>query len=344
MATLFGAMVVAAAGLIIGSGGWPMKLMRQLQFEHWWFVGMLVGLILMPWALTLSLCPDALNALFSVEAAVLIRSNLFALGWGVANVLCGLCFVRIGFALTGAVLAGLGVSLGVTVPMVVKGSGLFKDAADIGSPAGKTVLVGASVMVIAVVFASLAGLGRDRVLKRLQKTEGSFLIGLMMAIVSGILSTGISFAFVYSQGPILAAMKARGAGEVPAIFAVWALGLSAGALVNVLYPAYLMTRRKNWGVLAKNMKEVGLAVIIGANFSLGVAMMGHGMLLLGALGASVGFGIQQSTQMLGNQGVGFISGEWHGVRGTPRHQMVAAIVLLVLAAAIMAYGNTLTGR
>ena len=168
--------------------------------------------------------------------------------------------------------------------------------------------------------------------------------GLAMAIASGILSTGISFAFVYSQDPIVAAMKARGAGEVPAIFAVWAIGLTAGALVNVLYPAYLMTRHRNWGVLRKNVKEVGLATIIGVNFSVGVAMMGQGMLLLGALGASVGFGIQQSTQMLGNQSVGFISGEWRGVDGLPRHQMIAAIALLILAAAVMACGNSLAAN
>ena len=52
MTSLVGSLVVAAAGLIVGSGGWPMKLMRQLQFEHWWFIGMLVGLIVMPWAVT----------------------------------------------------------------------------------------------------------------------------------------------------------------------------------------------------------------------------------------------------------------------------------------------------
>jgi hypothetical protein len=108
-----------------------------------------------------------------------IRSNPFALGWGAANVLCGLCFVRIGFALPEAILAGLGASLGVTIPMIVKGSGRFQAAADLSSPAGKVVLVGVAVMVIAVVLASLAGLGRDRVLKKLQKTQGSFLIGLM---------------------------------------------------------------------------------------------------------------------------------------------------------------------
>ena len=45
--------------------------------------------------------------------------------------------------------------------------------------------------------------------------------------------------------------------------------------------------------------------------------------------------------MLGNQALGFISGEWKGVPGTPRKLMYAAIAVLILAALVMAYGNTL---
>jgi hypothetical protein len=81
---------------------------------------------------------------------------------------------------------------------------------------------------------------------------------------------------------------------------------------------------------------------MGINFSLGVALMGKGMLLLGALGASIGFGVQQAMQMLGGQTVGFASGEWRGITGKPRNQMYLAIAVLITAAAIMAYSNTLT--
>jgi hypothetical protein len=95
-------------------------------------------------------------------------------------------------------------------------------------------------------------------------------------------------------------------------------------------------------VLWKGRWEAVLSVIMGINFILGVALMGKGMLMLGPLGASVGFGVQQAMQMLGSQGVGFASGEWKGVRGQPRHEMYAAIALLILAALVMAYGNTLT--
>ena len=343
MGTYWGVVIVVIAGLIQGSGAWPMKLLHKFKFEHWWFVAMLVGLILAPWIITLTLCPNALDAYQSIDRGTLLKANLCALAWGLANILCGLCFIRIGIALTGGILTGLGVSVGVTVPMIVKGSGLFSEAPNLSSSAGKCVLVGVAVMLLGVIFAALAGFGRDRALQKTdQPRSGSFLGGLIMVITAGALSAGISFAFVYSQGPIVSAMKARGAGEIPANFAVWAVGLLGGALINVTYPAYLMTKNQSWHVLIESWKELGLAFFMGVNFIIGVAILGKGMLLLGPLGASVGFGVQQAMQMLGSQGVGFASGEWKGVMGTPRKQMYLAIAILIAAALVMAYGNTLT--
>lgn len=339
--SLVGVIAVAFAGLIIGSAAWPMKLMKKFQFEHWWFVGMLAGLIVIPWFITLAFCPNALTAYASVPAKTLITANLWAAGWGVANILCGLCFVRIGMALTGAILTGLGVSIGVTLPMIVKGSGLFHDAANLTSLAGLTVLGGVAVMLVGVVIAALAGFGRDRVLQKSEKRSGSFLGGLIMTIAAGVLSCGMSLSFVYGQGPIVEAMKQQGASDISATFAVWAVGLLAGSLLNVLYPAYLMTSNKSWRVLGESWKELMLAAIIGLNMALGVVLMGQGMVMLGALGASVGFGIQQASQMLGGQAVGFISGEWRGVLGRPRVQMYAAIGMLIFAALMMAFGNSL---
>jgi L-rhamnose-H+ transport protein len=334
-------MVVALGGLVMGSAAWPMKVMRKFQFEHFWFVGSLVGFVIMPWTITLLFCPHAFAAYGTVEALQLLKANVFSLAWGVANVLCGLCFMRIGFALSSGVLTGLGVSVGVTLPMIVKASGLFSSAPNLGSPAGRMVLVGVPVMLGGVVFVSLAGFGKDRALGKVQQTSGSFLGGWIMVVVAGVLSAGISFAFVYSQGPIVAAMKAQGAGDIPANFAVWAVGLVGGALVNIFYPVYLMTAHRSWGVLRECWRDFALAALMGINFSVAVSLMGRGMLLLGVLGASVGFGIQQAMQMLGSQGVGFVSGEWRGVYGTPRHQMYLAIVILICAAILMAYGNTL---
>ena len=338
---LLGILIVAFAGLFIGSGAWPMKRMKKFQFEHWWLIGMFIGLIFIPWSITLIFCPNAFAAYASVPAKSLIVANLWAAAWGVANVLCGLCFVRIGVALTGSILTGLGVSRGVTLPMIVKGSGRFQNAANLTSPAGLTVLVAVGVMLVGVVVAALAGFGRDQALQKTEQRRGSFATGLIMTVVAGICSCGMSLSFVYGQGPIVAAMKAQGAADVPATFAVWAVGLLGGSAINIIYPAYLLTKKKSWGVLTTSWREVVFSVIIGVNMAIGIVLMGSGMLLVGSLGASVGFGIQQATQMFGSQGLGFISGEWKNVLGKPRCQMYVAIVVMIVAALIMAYGNTL---
>jgi hypothetical protein len=65
------------------------------------------------------------------------------------------------------------------------------------------------------------------------------------------------------------------------------------------------------------------------------------MLLLGPLGGSLGFGIYFAFQILAAQGLGWISGEWLGIHGKPIRQMIFAILILVFAAAIMAYAATL---
>ena len=90
------------------------------------------------------------------------------------------------------------------------------------------------------------------------------------------------------------------------------------ALLNIAYAVHRLNRNKSWHVLLESGREFMLAILIGINFSLAVTLMGKGMLLLGALGASIGWGIQQAMQMTGGQLLGFVSGEWRGVRGAPR--------------------------
>jgi len=286
---MLGMMLAAMAGVLVGAAPWPVNIIRRLQYEHWAFVAMLIGLVLVPWAVTLIGCPNALAAYRAVPGVTLIKANLFSLSWGLANILGLISFLMIGISLTSGLLIGMGVSIGVVVPMIFKASGTFENAPNLGSPAGMTVLAGVAVMLAGVVLVTLAGFGREKALAQAGHKSGKFVVGFILSILAGILSVGFSFAFVYSQAPIVAAMKAQGASEVPANFAVWAVGLLGGALINVLYPVMLMTRRRSWSMLAGNAKEVALAGVYGLTLVLGFACMGKGMILLGVLGASVGF-------------------------------------------------------
>jgi len=339
MLIVTGLLCVVMGGLVSGSGAWPMKLMRHYRFEHWWFVSMLTGLLVVPWSVAWLFCPDFARVLGEIPVRALVVSNLWAAGWGVANILCGLCYVRIGVGLTTAVLTGLGVCMGVVLPMVIKGSGAFEQSPDMVSMAGLTVLGGAVVALLAVVVAARAGMQRECEGGEVGRRRGSIFRALLAAITAGVLSAGMNLAFVYGQGPVIALTKAHGAGEISSIFAFWAVGLFSGAWLSVGYAAFLMTRQRSWAVLLKHPNEFLLALIIGLNMALSIVLLGRGMLWLGALGASVGSGMSLIAWMLGGQLLGFLSGEWHGVNGRPKKQIVIAIGLLIFAALIMAYGN-----
>ena len=342
---LVGGLITVLAGLLMGTSPWPLKLMRRFSYEQFAFVSMLFALLVLPWGITLMTCPDVLSACRDVPAGLLIRANLFSLAWCIAQVLALLCFVRIGVSLTYGILCSICACVGVITPMVFKASGAFAAAPGLDSKAGFTVLIGVAVMVVGVFFASLAGFGREKLLQSATQAKasaaGGFRLGLVMVVVAGVLSAGWGFAFAYSQGPVIEAMKAHGASDFGAGVAVWALALFGAAVVNTLYPAFLMTRKKTWNLLLENPREILLALVYGLLFFIPSVLLGKGMILLGALGASVGFGVVQGTLILGGQALGFASGEWRGITGKPRTYIYLAIGILIFAMVILAAANSL---
>ena len=339
MQVWLGLLLTIAAGVLAGTIVWPAKLMRQLKYEHWGLISSLLGLLILPWVAALLLCPDAIGGYASLPGEVWVKALLFSTAWGVANILVTFCWMRIGVALAVGLLTGIGLPIGVLVPMLFKGSGLFQDAPDLNSPAGCIILVAVAIMLAGVLVKTLAGHGREQVIAR----PGGFTAGLVMACVAGVLQVGLAFSFVYTQGPIMAAMKQRGASALGANMATWSVCLLGGGLLNVLFPALLMVRNRSWRVLFASGRELGLAVIIAITFTAFVVLMGAGNLLLGALGASVGFGVYQTVQLGGAVGLGFASGEWRGVHGRPRQQMYAAVALLVVAVIIMVCARSIAG-
>lgn len=87
MSTTLGIFLIFLSGLGTGTIAWPMKRIQVMQFEHYWFIGMLTGLVIIPWAVVMLFIPDALQAFAEVGVKTLLVANLLSLGWGIANVL-----------------------------------------------------------------------------------------------------------------------------------------------------------------------------------------------------------------------------------------------------------------
>lgn len=302
---------------------------------------MVAGLLVAPWLIALLGVPNLFAAYAEVPLGTLLKANLFSLAWGIANVLFGISVTRIGASLSMAILTGIGASLGVTLPMILKGSGLFAGAPSIVSMPGAVVLLGVVVMLVGVVLCARSGRLRESAVVASAAPQGSYATNMLIIMIGGVLSAGISFTFIFSQDEIVRAVTAQGAGPVAANASVWAIALLAGMLVNVVYPAILLTREGSWGRFAKYPGQVLVSALIGIQFFTGVLLMGQGMLALGVLGASVGFGMSQGMQIVGGQILGFVSGEWKGAPSKALTLIFVAIGLLMAAAVILALANTL---
>jgi hypothetical protein len=344
---VIGFVLVILAGLGTGTAGWPFKRIKDLHFEQFLFVFALTGFLLFPWLVVVCFVPDPVSVIAAVGLKQLLLSNLLSMCWGVANVLSLICIVKIGAAISGAVLSALGMSVGMVMPMILKGSGVFGHAPDLFSKPGILILVGILIIIVGILFVGFSGIEREKILNagsnpvKSGQSSGAFLKGLAMAVLAGVLSCGLSLAFVYSQGPVIEAVKLQGASDVVASITVWALGIFAGALVNLLYAVYVMTSKGTWNLLFSRKEELISGTLLGLQFFIAIVLMGRGMVFLGAMGASVGFGIQQSMQVVGSQLVGFIGGEWKGVGGKPRNRMYWGLIIILIAVLVFSYSNTI---
>jgi hypothetical protein len=131
-------------------------------------------------------------------------------------------------------------------------------------------------------------------------------------------------------------------GSIPAAFGASVIPLFGGTVVACGYPIFLLFRNQSWSLFLQGGWDVPLVIIMAFTNSASFLLWGKGTLMLGAIGASIGWGISQATKVVGSVGLAYVSGEWHGVKGKPLTQMRVAVVILITAAIIMAYGKTLS--
>lgn len=344
-----GFLLVVIAGLGTGTVAWPLKKIKAIRFEYFLFTYMAVGVVLIPWGVMLLGVDSVSRVIGQVGIKTLVVSNLLSISWGVANVIYLVCVMKIGAAITGAILTSLGMSVGVVMPLLVRGDGLFGNAPSVFSEQGAVILIGLGLLVIGVILTSRAGFQREKVLRgghdgHVERRRIRLLFGknMMLVTLAGVLSAGISLTFVYSQDAILSAVKHQGASGTVGNFSVWALSMLGGAVVNVGYSLFLMIKRGTINSFSLRNPEVLVGCLAGTQFILAIVLMGKGMILLGVLGASVGFAIQQSAQIMGNQLIGFASGEWRGIRGVPIRTMYWSILVIIAGVVVLAYSNTMS--
>lgn len=333
-----GLFMVAFASFLAGTDAWPYKVFKQYKMEHGLFYSQIFGMFLLPWIVMFCLC-DVVKAYNIIGIENLIYANLLSFFFGIATILSTICLLKIGFVMVGVLVGGTSLVISTLTPFIFKGSGIFGKAPDINSPAGIISIIAVCFMVVAIYIISKSGEMRDEQLglksawgKSMSKKETN--LYKCLAVLSGLMSPGLMFVNTY-YGPIMSnATQKAGCGQVMSCLSLWTFGMCGFLFMCCSYSVYLQIKNKNANLVWCG-KDFWASIASGVQYMVYLVIFSFGTSLIGPLGAIIGNGLCQCVTIGGEQFVGFVSGEWKGVKGKPVKLLVYGIIILLVGIVLL---------
>lgn len=328
MQTEVGVILAIGSGVMLGNSMLPLNYLRRWHWENAWMIFSLVGLVVLPWVLAWFRVPQLSAVYRSVGSANFIMPVVFGLGWGCAQVLFGLAVSSVGMALAFAITIGLSAALGTSIPIISKHPELL------ATSKGALLIAGMALMVAGVFCCGIAGRRRER--ERGVGGKGAA-AGLWMAIVAGILAPMLNFGLAFGDKFIVEAVRQNTAvSDAP--FSVWPVVLAGGAIPNLAFAIYLLSKNKTMAQFHPAWPDVGWGALMGLLWMGAVAIYGTATTGLGVLGAAVGWSIFQICIILTANVSGLICGEWKGVSLRSKRVLWSGVFLLAAATIAITYG------
>ena len=330
-------LLVFVGGVLNGSFAAPMKRLSAWRWENIWLVYALSGLLALPWIIAAATVPHLGLVYQQTAGPVLAKICLFGFAWGVGAVLFGLGISRVGLALGFAVILGITSSFGSLLPLIV----LHPE--QLGTRRGLALIAGTAVMTVGLIFLGVAGRRRERD----QATGASaaprsgFGVGLLICILSGLLSPMLNFAFVFGETLREQALQA-GASDSMAANSIWALAVTSGCVVNIAYCLYLLSKNHTWTLFPAAGAGIGYwlgATVMGVLWYCGIVVYGMGAAAMGVLGGIVGWPVYMAVDIIAGIAWGFIGREWKGASRLALGYCLTGIGILFLAIAVISLGN-----
>jgi L-rhamnose-H+ transport protein len=318
---LVGILLALLGGLVVGNCMLPLKKLRVWPWECAWLVFSLVSLLIVPCLVADLVVPDWPRLYVSLPIVAVLPSLLFGFGWGIAQVLFGISVVRLGMALAFTIIVGLGTVFGSLIPLVVR------HRSELASGNSIILIASCALMIVGITFSGYAGKLRER---PQQEGNQNYLAGLVIAVISGVLSSMLNLSLAFGD-PIAHAAMQHGAGTATAVFAVWPVALAGGLIPNLAYTVYLLQKNHSWKLLTRTPGDAFLGLLMGLLWIGAIAIYGVSTRYMGKLGDSAGWAIYQIAMVLTANMSGIVTGEW---KSAPRRSLVVlglGVLILVLA-------------
>ena len=317
----------------------PIEKVRKWSWETTWALAGLFSWILLPIGVSLALLPNFFNFYAGMDAKLLWTVALFGAMWGVGNVGYGLTMRYLGMSL------GIGVAIGVTlmagtlVPPLMHGHAVILFT----TRSGQLTMAGVLVALAGVAIVSYAGHLKEK-RSGSEVAEFNLGLGLGLAVLCGIFSSGMSFA-IDKATPMADAAKHAGVNPLYAALPAYVIIMGGGAVVNLAYCFFRLATRKNLSLRADLAqpaqtlrKNAMLAATGGIMWYLQFFFYAWGQANIPSRLSYVNWMLHMSIYVLCGGLVGLALGEWKGAGSRPVRILWVGMLVIIAAANLVGLG------
>jgi L-rhamnose-H+ transport protein len=317
----------------------PIEKVKRWSWETTWAVAGFFSWILLPISVSLLLLPSFPAFYASMGAHLLLKVALFGAMWGVGNVSYGLTMRYMGMSLGIGVAIGVTLVVGTLIPPLLHGQAAML----FSTRGGQFTLAGVLVALIGVATVSYAGHQKEVQLSG-EAREFNVKLGLLLAVLCGIFSSGMSFA-IDAARPMEAAALHLGVNPLYAALPSYVIIMGGGAVVNMSYCFIRLAALKRIS-LRDDLAQLGGTLVRNGLLAAAGGIMWYLQFFFYAWGAAnvpqrlfyVNWMLHMSMYVLCGGLVGLALGEWTGVASRPVRLLWAGILVIIAAANLVGMG------
>ncbi len=345
------------------SGSWymPYNWVKKWRWEIYWITGGIFSWLIMPFLAVILTIPNWQEIIHASGGSVIRNTYIMGLLWGIGGLTYGLAIRYLGMSLGNSVLLGITSvvgSLGLPVlrdipgiAELIPGGLAFTDL--FGSTGGRIVLLGIAILLAGIILSGRAGIKKDNDLGHVKEgvnTEFNLSKGLMIAIISGVLSAFFSFGI--DAGKEMAATARALAVEQNYSFItqegsnfkylfenniIFFVILWGGLTTNVIWTTALILKNKTGGDFtdkkAPLLRNYLFCALAGTTWFLQFFFYGMGETKIGN-GAS-SWTLHMATIILTANMWGFYRKEWKGVSKQTYNMILLGIGAILLSVIVI---------
>ena len=317
----------------------PIEKVKKWSWETTWAVAGLFSWILLPISVSLLLLPSFVDFYASIGSHVLLPVALFGAMWGVGNIGYGLTMRYLGMSLGIGIAIGVTLVVGTLIPPIRHGQAAMLFT----TKGGLLTMAGVLVALIGVAVVSYAGHLKE-VQTRGELREFNLKLGLLLAILCGVFSSGMSFA-IDAAKPMEATALHLGVNPLYAALPSYVFIMGGGAVVNLSYCFIRLAVLKRISLTDDLAQPTGTLMRNGTLAATG-GIMWYLQFFFYAGGAAnipqelsyVNWMLHMSIYVLCGGLVGLALGEWAGVGSKPVRILWVGMAVIILAANLVGLG------